>query len=122
MKKIAIAGEKYMKDGVEKTSWVNVGVIGMSQNGKEYVLLDPKINLAGFDREPGKSMVMCSVFDDSNNQQQGYGQQQQQPQQGYGQQQPQQTVPGTNVPLEYQQPQQPQQQVYVDGNGNPIQS
>jgi len=75
-----------------------VGVIGVSQNGKEYVLLDPTINLAAFKREDGKDMVMCTVYDESqqqqNNQQnqnQGYGQNQQggyqdQPQNGNNQQ------------------------------------
>ena len=104
MKKISIANGTYIgQDGQQKTNWVKVGVIGVSQNGKEYVLLDPTINLAAFKREDGKDMVMCTVYDDSqqnstqSNQQQGY---QQQPQQNYNppqnqgyqqQQQPQQT-------------------------------
>ena len=69
MKKIAVASGKYMKEGVEKTSWVNVVIINTSANGKEYALIDPKINFAGFPREPGKDMVMCSIFDDSQQQQ-----------------------------------------------------
>ena len=102
MKKIAIASGKYMKEGVEKTSWVNVGIIGMSQNGKEYCLLDPKINLAGFTREPGKDMLMCSIFDDSN---QG---QAPQPQGGYGQ--PAQQQSQYQAPVQQQSYNQPQQQ------------
>ena len=98
MKKLAIANGKYMKDGIEKTKWVNIGIINTAQSGKEYMLLDPTINLAGFPREEGKSSVMVSIFDD-NQQQQGYAQQpqqQQQPQQGYGQ--PQQAqAPAMNV-------------------------
>jgi len=73
MKKISIANGNYIgQDGQQKTNWVKVGVIGVSANGKEYVLLDPTINLAAFKREEGKDMVMCTVYDDSqnNNQQQ----------------------------------------------------
>ncbi len=82
MKKLAVANGQYEKDGQQKTRWVNVGVIGISQNGKEYMLIDPTINFAGFPREEGKDMVMVGIFDDSNQQQQsnhgGNGQQQQQ--------------------------------------------
>ena len=97
MKKLAVANGQYQKDGQTKTRWVNVGVIGVSQNGKEYMLIDPTINFAGFLKEEGKDMVMVGIFDDNNqqqqnqnngdqNQQQQYGQQQQG---GYGQQQQQ---------------------------------
>lgn len=82
MKKISIANGTYIgQDGQQKTNWVKVGVIGVSQNGKEYVLLDPTINLAAFRREDGKDMVMCTVYDDSqqNTTQQQGGYQQQQP-------------------------------------------
>ena len=82
MKKISIANGNYIgQDGQQKTNWIKVGVIGVSANGKEYVLLDPTVNLAAFKREDGKDMVMCTVYDDSQ-------QNQQQPQQGYPQQQP----------------------------------
>ena len=97
MKKLAIANGKYQKDGQEKTRWVNVGVIGVGSNGKEYMMLDPTINLAGFAREAGRDMVMVSIFDDSH--QQAPQQQQQQPQY---QQQPQQNG-------QYQHQQAPQQ-------------
>ena len=64
-----IANGKYTKDGVEKTSWKEVGVIMTSQAGKEFVLLDPTVNLAGFEREAGKDRVIASIFDDNNQQQ-----------------------------------------------------
>ena len=95
MKKLAVANGQYQKDGQTKTRWVNVGVIGVSQNGKEYMLIDPTINFAGFPKEEGKDMVMVGIFDDSQqqqggnqNQQQynGNNQQQQQPQYGQPQQ------------------------------------
>ena len=101
MKKISVANGNYIgQDGQQKTNWVKVGVIGQSANGKEYVLLDPTVNLAAFHRDEGKDMVMCTVYDDSQQQQQGYQQpQQQQPQQQYQQnnqgQQQQYTPPPT---------------------------
>ena len=64
-----IANGKYTKDGVEKTSWKEVGVIMTSQAGKEFVLLDPTVNLAGFEREAGKDRIIASIFDDNNQQQ-----------------------------------------------------
>jgi len=76
MKKLAIANGKYQKDGQEKTRWVNVGVIGVGSNGKEYMMLDPTINLAGFAREAGRDMIMVSIFDDSQQQQAPQQQQQ----------------------------------------------
>ena len=98
MKKLSVAGRKYKaSNGEEKTEWINVGVLNVNQNGKEYMLLDPKVNLAALPiGENG--MVMVGVFEETQNngqqnqnnggqqnQQQGYGQQQQQG--GYGQQQ-----------------------------------
>ena len=109
-----IANGKYMKDGVEKTNWDKVGIIGVSQSGKEYCLLDPTISLSGFQREQGKDMLMCSIFDDANRQSnnsqpnQGY---QQQPQQQYQQQPPTyyENAQGrpTPPPSQVSQPQQP---------------
>ena len=113
MKKISVANGKYIKDGVEKTRWVNIGVIGTSQNGKEYCLLDPTINLAGFTREPGKDMLMCSIFEDV-----------QQGQQAHQTQQSQYAQPQNPPQQQYQAPQQhnnpPQTETYYDAQGNPI--
>lgn len=64
-----VANGTYTKDGQEKTSWKQVGMIGTSQSGKEFVLLDPTVNLAGFTREAGKDMLICSVFEDQPKQQ-----------------------------------------------------
>ena len=90
MKKLAVANGQYQKDGQTKTRWVNVGVIGVGTNGKEYMLIDPTINFAGFPKEDGKDMVMVGIFDDSNQQQGGNQNQQQQQNNGYGQQPQQQ--------------------------------
>ena len=76
----------------------------MSQNGKEYVLLDPTINIAGFTREPGKDMLMCSVFEDNYQANQAPQQQQQhqapppQPAPVYNQAQPQQQAQQQTAP------------------------
>ena len=93
MKKLAVANGQYQTDGQTKTRWVNVGVIGVSSNGKEYMLIDPTINFAGFPREEGKDMVMVGIFDDSQQQQGG-----QQNNNGGGYNQPQQQQ------QQYQQP------------------
>ena len=93
----AVVGE-YTKDGQHKAEWANIGVMITGKNGKDYVLLDPAVNLAGVllkqnvlaqkKNEAPSDMVMTSVFEDQNNQQQqnqgGFqGQQQQQPQGQY---------------------------------------
>ncbi len=103
MKKLSIANGKYMKDGVEKTRWVNVGVIGIGSNGKEYMMIDPTINFAAFQREEGRDMVMVSIFEDQQQNQNNGGQNQQQ-NNSYNQQQ-------NNSYNQQQQPQygQPQQ-------------
>lgn len=98
MKEIVIATGTYQKqDGTQGTNWTKIGIINTSANGKEYALLDPKVNLAGFEREAGKDMIMCSIVDKSNNQQQ--------PNQGYQQQAQQQNY---NAPQQQGQPQQNQ--------------
>ena len=94
MKKLAVANGTYQKDGQEKTRWVNVGVIGVAQNGKEYMLIDPTINFAAFSREDGKDMVMVGMFEEQNNNQQ--------PQQQQYQGQQQQQGMGMNSPVQQQ--------------------
>lgn len=87
----AVVGE-YQKDGQQKAEWVNIGIIGVGKNNKEYVLLDPTINLAGIllkqnvlavkRGENPSDMVMASIFEENNAAQ---GQQQQSNQGGYQQ-------------------------------------
>lgn len=89
---MAKTGE-YQKDGANKGEYVKLGVMLNSANG-EYMLLDPSVNLAGvlikqnvLAAKTGgqqRDMVMISIFEDDNQQQQapqGYQQQQNQPQQ-----------------------------------------
>lgn len=106
----AVTGNYQNQQGEQKAEWTNVGVMIVGKNGKEYVLLDPSINLAGVllkqnaiaareGKAPSDS-VMLSVFDEQQNnqgqqqqgnqyqgQQQGGYQQGNQQQGGYGQQQ-----------------------------------
>lgn len=96
----AVVGE-YTKDNQQKAEWQNIGIIGVGKNGKEYVLLDPSISLSGIlvkqnvlavkRGEQPSDMVMTSVFEENNqNQQQG----QQQGFQSQGQAQAPQTQQG----------------------------
>ncbi len=88
-KKIMIASGSYTtQDGQQKTTWKEVGVIMTSQSGKEFCLLDPTVNLSGFPREPGKDMIIASIFEDKPKEQQQGGYSQPAPQQ-YQQPQPQ---------------------------------
>ena len=62
---ICIKNGTYEKDGETKNRYVNVGAIMENDNGM-YVLLDPTINLAAFERD-GKSSVIASVFKKEQN-------------------------------------------------------
>ncbi len=79
-KKLSVANGTYTaQDGSTKTKWVSVGVI-LEKDGKEYMLIDPTINFAGFPREQGRDKVMVGIFKDTqnnNHQQQQYNQPQQ---------------------------------------------
>jgi hypothetical protein len=100
MKKLSAKIGEYQKDGQTKGRYSNIGVIQQSNDGGEYVLLDPTISLAGILAaqnalavSQGKEIrdrVMVGVFEenqDGQQQQQNGYQQQQQPNQGQQQQQ-----------------------------------
>ena len=109
--------------GEQKGRFVEIGALGISQAGKEYVLINPTVDLGGVlqlqnieaakeGKEPS-DRIICSVFDNDNAQGQGngYGQAPQR-QQGYQQQQA--------APSSYQQvphAQQGQQQPQTQGHG-----
>lgn len=98
MKKLAVAVGSYEKDGQKKTKWKNIGILNVNKNGKEYILLDPGESLAGLliqqniaamaeGKTPSQN-VMVNIFDDNQQQQQGFNQSAtQQQQQGFNQQQ-----------------------------------
>ena len=100
MKRLSSVTGEYTKDGQQKAEWTNIGVIGVGKNGKEYVLLDPTISLSGVlakqnvlaqkRGEQPSDMVMASVFEENNQQNQNsyqqQGQQQNQQHGGFNQQ------------------------------------
>lgn len=77
---VAKVGE-YQKDGQTKGEYQRLGVLMQGNDGGEYMLLDPSINLAGvlikqnaMNASKGgqlRDTVMISVFSDENQQQQG---------------------------------------------------
>lgn len=95
-KRISAKIEEYQKDGETKGKYVEIGVILNNQNG-DYILLNPEVSLSGVLAKQNalefskggqmRSNIMCSVFEQSN---------QNQPQQNAPQQggfQPQQNAP-----------------------------
>ena len=98
----AVVGEYTDKQtNQQKADWANVGIIGVSQKGKEYMLLDPSVSLAGIllkqnvlaisKGEKLSDMVMISIIEEQqNNQQPQNSHQPVQQNQGGFQQQPQQ--------------------------------
>lgn len=106
MKRLAAKTGTYVKDGQEKGEYIKLGVLMDGNDGGQYMILDPTVNLAGvllkqnaLAAKQGKEQrdsVMVSVFDDSQQQQQPMQQPQQQyqqaPQQPQYQQQPQQQM------------------------------
>ncbi len=82
----AVIGE-YQKDGQTKAEWADVGVILTSNNGKEYMLLNAEVSLAGIlakqnvlaqtKGEKHRANVMCSINEEQSNQQQQNNNQQQ---------------------------------------------
>ncbi len=78
-KRITAKVEEYQKDGETKGKYVEIGVILENNNG-QFILLDPTVNLAGvlakqnvMEFSKGGQMrdnVMCSIFDNDNQQNQ----------------------------------------------------
>lgn len=127
MKKLLAKTGTYIKDGAEKGEYTKIGVLMQGNEGGEYMLIDPTVNLAGvlvkqniLAAKQGKEQrdtVMVSVFvEDQQGQQQGYQQQPQQQQQQYQQPQQLQQQQPSGMQANYQQPQQNFQQVTQDDN------
>ena len=107
MKKLSVRiGEYQGQDGQMKGRYQNIGVLMQKDDGKEYVLLDPSVSIAGLmalqqadamkKGEPLRDRVLAGVFEDQPQQggyqqqpaqQQSYAQNQAPPQQQYAQQQ-----------------------------------
>ena len=56
------------KNGDNKTSWENVGMMMENGNGP-YLLIKPWINFAGFPRDEGRSHLIVSLFEHKENEQ-----------------------------------------------------
>ena len=76
MKRLAAKIEEYQKDGQTKGKYVDIGVLMENSNG-EYIMLNPTVDLAGvlikqrlLNPDKASGSVICSVFDNSNQQQQ----------------------------------------------------
>lgn len=89
MKRLVAKTGEYQKDGQPKGEYTRIGVLMQGNDGGEYMILDPTVNLAGVllkqnalaatKGQQQRDSVMVSVFsDDNQGQQQGYGNQQQQ--------------------------------------------
>lgn len=73
---VAVTGEYTNQQGEQKAEFTQIGILGVSQNGKEYILLDPSVSISGvlakqnalaFKRgEPMRDAVMCSVFENES--------------------------------------------------------
>lgn len=87
---VAKTGEYTDREGNQKAEWTKIGVILDNTNG-EYVLIDPKVNLAGVlqaqnmlameqrkagnDKAKTGKQVICSIFDRNGGNQQSAPQQ-----------------------------------------------
>ena len=56
------------KNGDNKTSWENVGVMMENGNGP-YLLIKPWVNFAGFPRDEGRSHLIVSLFEHKDSEQ-----------------------------------------------------
>ena len=69
-----------------KSRYKTVGKVMINDDGSQFALLDPTINLAGFERDAGKDMLIGSFFEPYE-QNQNNNQQAQQNNQGFQQNQ-----------------------------------
>jgi len=105
---LVVVGNYKDREGNQKAEFLKIGALGISQSGKEYIILNPEVNIAGAlfkqnlvnhsEGKPVQKNLMCSVFErqQSNNQ----------PQQQNNQQNYQQSnAPQQNQQQNYQQPQ-----------------
>lgn len=118
-KKLTAKIGEYEKDGQIKGRYVNIGVVMQSNDGGEYVLLDPTVSLSGVmaqqntlamqNQQPLRDRIMVGVWAEEGAQQYN-----QQPQQRQQQQAPTPQHRPSNAPTmtsqQYNQQQAPQQQ------------
>ena len=75
VKDLSVKTREYTdKEGNKKLNWQKIGVIMESDQGKQFMLIDRWVNLAGlpdFGDKPNPSAVMVTMFDADNNYQPG---------------------------------------------------
>ena len=79
-KKLSAKIGEYSKDGQTKGRYVNIGVVMQSNDGGEYMLLDPTVSLAGVMQQQNtlaqqkgeqiRDRIMVSIFEEQQNAQQ----------------------------------------------------
>lgn len=68
VKRLTVAGGKYVKDGVEKTRWVDVGTLFQRDDGKYTILINAGINLAAYiSKDANSTDIWVNLFDIERN-------------------------------------------------------
>ena len=60
---VCVTGEYQAADGTVKKRWRTVGHLHSSQDGREYITLDPLVNLAAIPRRDGDDRVYANLFE-----------------------------------------------------------
>lgn len=64
LKDLAVVIDTYTdRNGAEKKKWLTIGQLHSSKEGREYITLEPHINLAAIPRKDGDSRVYVSMFE-----------------------------------------------------------
>lgn len=64
VKRLTVAGGRYVSNGVEKTRWVDVGTLFQRDDGKYTILMNAGINLAAYiDKQSNSTDVWVNLFD-----------------------------------------------------------
>jgi hypothetical protein len=64
LKDLAVVIDTYTdRNGAEKKKWLTIGQVHSSKEGREYITLEPHINLAAIPRKDGDSRVYVSMFE-----------------------------------------------------------
>lgn len=65
VKEITVVASTYTnRDGQEKKRWVTIGHIHKTGDGtREYITLDPMVNLAAIPRKEGDDRIYANLFD-----------------------------------------------------------
>ena len=62
IKELAVVKSTYEKNGETKKVWMNIGQVH-EHEGREYITLDPTVNLAALPRKQGDDRLFVSMFE-----------------------------------------------------------